>query len=189
MGDAGHQRDRLCFRGDVLFRLLLRHVALRPQRRNAAWPRATGAEGMRWTDAASKQRPSTARAGPDVAVEIIGLHKWYGEFQSCGTSTSRWRAASASSSAGRRAAASRRCCAASTGWRMAARPHRRRRHRTDRRSEADRRGAPRRRHGVPAFNLFPHLTVLENCTLAPIWVRRMPKKRCRGIGDDIISSA
>jgi general L-amino acid transport system ATP-binding protein len=26
------------------------------------------------------------------------------------------------------------------------------------------------------FNLFPHLTILENCTLAPIWVRRMPKK-------------
>jgi len=26
------------------------------------------------------------------------------------------------------------------------------------------------------FNLFPHLTVLENCALAPIWVRRMPKK-------------
>ena len=26
------------------------------------------------------------------------------------------------------------------------------------------------------FNLFPHLTILENCTLAPIWVKRMPKK-------------
>lgn len=26
------------------------------------------------------------------------------------------------------------------------------------------------------FNLFPHLTVLENCCLAPIWVRRMPRK-------------
>ncbi|KAA8998418.1 amino acid ABC transporter ATP-binding protein [Affinibrenneria salicis] len=26
------------------------------------------------------------------------------------------------------------------------------------------------------FNLFPHLTVLQNCTLAPCWVRRMPKK-------------
>jgi len=25
------------------------------------------------------------------------------------------------------------------------------------------------------FNLFPHLTVMENCTLAPIWVRRTPK--------------
>jgi len=26
------------------------------------------------------------------------------------------------------------------------------------------------------FNLFPHLTVLENCTLGPIWVRGTPKK-------------
>ncbi len=26
------------------------------------------------------------------------------------------------------------------------------------------------------FNLFPHLSVLENCTLAPIWVRGIPKK-------------
>jgi general L-amino acid transport system ATP-binding protein len=26
------------------------------------------------------------------------------------------------------------------------------------------------------FNLFPHLTVLENCTLAPIWVRKMAKR-------------
>ncbi|MDY0885024.1 amino acid ABC transporter ATP-binding protein [Dongia soli] len=26
------------------------------------------------------------------------------------------------------------------------------------------------------FNLFPHLTVLENLTLAPVWVRKMPKK-------------
>ena len=26
------------------------------------------------------------------------------------------------------------------------------------------------------FNLFPHLTILENCTLAPIWVRKMAKK-------------
>ncbi len=26
------------------------------------------------------------------------------------------------------------------------------------------------------FNLFPHLTVLDNCTLAPIWVRKMPRK-------------
>ena len=25
------------------------------------------------------------------------------------------------------------------------------------------------------FNLFPHLTALENCTLAPIWVRKTPK--------------
>jgi general L-amino acid transport system ATP-binding protein len=27
-----------------------------------------------------------------------------------------------------------------------------------------------------SFNLFPHLTVLDNLTLAPIWVRKMPKR-------------
>ncbi len=27
------------------------------------------------------------------------------------------------------------------------------------------------------FNLFPHLTILENCTLAPIWVKKIPKKQ------------
>jgi len=27
-----------------------------------------------------------------------------------------------------------------------------------------------------SFNLFPHLTVLENLTLAPIWVQRVPRK-------------
>ncbi|SIS92780.1 amino acid ABC transporter ATP-binding protein [Paracoccus saliphilus] len=27
------------------------------------------------------------------------------------------------------------------------------------------------------FNLFPHLTVLENCTLAPIWVRKTPRRQ------------
>jgi general L-amino acid transport system ATP-binding protein len=26
------------------------------------------------------------------------------------------------------------------------------------------------------FNLFPHLTILENCTLAPIWVKKMPTR-------------
>ena len=31
------------------------------------------------------------------------------------------------------------------------------------------------------FNLFPHLTVLENCTLALIWVRRMPLKDAEDI--------
>ncbi|MDH5772632.1 MAG: amino acid ABC transporter ATP-binding protein, partial [Rhodospirillaceae bacterium] len=31
------------------------------------------------------------------------------------------------------------------------------------------------------FNLFPHLTVLENCTLAPIWVRKMPKAQAEEV--------
>nr|WP_300528877.1 TraC family protein [uncultured Nocardioides sp.] len=38
--------------------------------------------------------------------------------------------------------------------------------------------AVRRRMGMvfQAYNLFPHLTILENCTLAPIWVRKTPKR-------------
>jgi general L-amino acid transport system ATP-binding protein len=31
------------------------------------------------------------------------------------------------------------------------------------------------------FNLFPHLTILENCTLAPIWVKKMPKKEAEAV--------
>ena len=31
------------------------------------------------------------------------------------------------------------------------------------------------------FNLFPHLTVLENCCLAPIWVRRMPRREAEQV--------
>ena len=31
------------------------------------------------------------------------------------------------------------------------------------------------------FNLFPHLTILENCTLAPIWVKKMPKREAEDL--------
>ncbi len=31
------------------------------------------------------------------------------------------------------------------------------------------------------FNLFPHLSILDNCTLAPIWVKKMPKKKAEDI--------
>ncbi|MGB5202493.1 MAG: amino acid ABC transporter ATP-binding protein [Sedimenticolaceae bacterium] len=31
------------------------------------------------------------------------------------------------------------------------------------------------------FNLFPHLTVRENCCLAPIWVRKMPRKEAEEV--------
>ncbi|MCP9338344.1 amino acid ABC transporter ATP-binding protein [Stutzerimonas xanthomarina] len=31
------------------------------------------------------------------------------------------------------------------------------------------------------FNLFPHLTVLQNCTLAPMWVRKMPRRQAEEV--------
>ena len=37
------------------------------------------------------------------------------------------------------------------------------------------------------FNLFPHLTILENCTLAPIWVRKMPKAKAEEIAMEYLT--
>ena len=31
------------------------------------------------------------------------------------------------------------------------------------------------------FNLFPHLSILDNCTLAPIWVKKMPRKQAEEV--------
>ncbi len=38
-----------------------------------------------------------------------------------------------------------------------------------------------------SFNLFPHLTILENCTLAPIWVRKMPKAEAEELAMTFLS--
>ena len=37
------------------------------------------------------------------------------------------------------------------------------------------------------FNLFPHLTVLENCTLAPMWVRKMPKRAAEEVAMNFLT--
>jgi len=36
------------------------------------------------------------------------------------------------------------------------------------------------------FNLFPHLTILQNCTLGPIWVRKMPKGEAEEIATNYL---
>ena len=38
-----------------------------------------------------------------------------------------------------------------------------------------------------SFNLFPHLTVLENLTLAPIWVKKMPKKEAEEVAMNLLT--
>ena len=36
------------------------------------------------------------------------------------------------------------------------------------------------------FNLFPHLTVMQNITLAPIWVRKWPKEKAEQVGMELL---
>ena len=36
------------------------------------------------------------------------------------------------------------------------------------------------------FNLFPHLTTLENCTLAPMWVREMPENEANEVAMEML---
>jgi general L-amino acid transport system ATP-binding protein len=38
-----------------------------------------------------------------------------------------------------------------------------------------------------SFNLFPHLTVLENCTLAPIWVKKIPKRDAEDLAMQLLT--
>jgi general L-amino acid transport system ATP-binding protein len=37
------------------------------------------------------------------------------------------------------------------------------------------------------FNLFPHLTVIQNVTLAPLWVRRWPKAQAEKVGLELLA--
>ncbi|MFZ5911933.1 MAG: amino acid ABC transporter ATP-binding protein [Chloroflexota bacterium] len=37
------------------------------------------------------------------------------------------------------------------------------------------------------FNLFPHLTVMQNITLAPIWVRKWPKDKAEGVAMELLA--
>ncbi len=113
----------------------------------------------------------------DVAIEITDLHKWYGEFHVL-------RDINLKVVGGERIV----ICGPSGGGKSTLL-------RCVNRLEDWQRGRvivdgielsddPKRIHDVrrdvgmvfQQFNLFPHLTVLENCTLAPIWVRKMPQK-------------
>ena len=37
-----------------------------------------------------------------------------------------------------------------------------------------------------SFNLFPHLTVMENCILAPMWVKKTPKEQAEEIANGLL---
>jgi general L-amino acid transport system ATP-binding protein len=128
---------------------------------------------------AMAQSPGDVTANPRsaIAVEIIALDKWYGEFQvlrDINLKVSRGERIVICGPSGGGKSTLLRCINRLEDWQRG-------RIIVDGIELTDDPKhivAVRRDVGMvfQQFNLFPHLTVLENCTLAPIWVRRMAKK-------------
>ncbi|HZP75252.1 MAG TPA: amino acid ABC transporter ATP-binding protein [Pseudolabrys sp.] len=120
---------------------------------------------------------SVPKIKSDVAVELIGLHKWYGEFhvlRDINLKVMRGERIVICGPSGSGKSTMIRCI------------NRLEEHQKGKlivdgvelTNDVKKIDEIRREVGMvfQQFNLFPHLTVLENCTLAPIWVRKMPKK-------------
>jgi general L-amino acid transport system ATP-binding protein len=126
-------------------------------------------------------------SGPDAAIAFVGVHKWYGHFhalRSIHLNVGRGERIVVCGPSGSGKSTLIRCV---NGL------------------EDHQRGAIfvdgleltrniarideiRREVGMvfQSFNLFPHLTVLENCTLAPIWVRRTPKREAEALAISLL---
>jgi general L-amino acid transport system ATP-binding protein len=132
---------------------------------------------MTATATAANQKPLKSAKSDEVAIQIAGMHKWYGEFHVlkdinltvykgerivvCGPSGS---GKSTMIRCINRLEEHQKGSIVVDGVEL-----------TNNVKNID---AIRREVGMvfQHFNLFPHLTVLENCTLGPIWVKKMPKK-------------
>src|SRR6204780_697300 len=137
------------------------------------WQERIGAEGLAMMDPGVTQ--TDARA--ELAVEIVGLHKWYGDFhvlRDINLKVARGeRIVICGPSAGGKSTLLR-CINRLEDWEGGSIMV----DGVELAENSRRILAVRRDVGMvfQQFNLFPHLTVLENCTLAPIWVRRMPRR-------------
>ncbi len=114
----------------------------------------------------------------DVAIEIVGMHKWYGDFhvlKDINLKVMRGERIVVCGPSGSGKSTMIRCI------------NRLEEHQKGKivvdgielTSDLKKIDEVRREVGMvfQHFNLFPHLTILENCTLAPIWVRKTPKRQ------------
>ena len=113
----------------------------------------------------------------EIAIEIVGLHKWFGSFhvlRDVGLTVTRGERIVICGPSGGGKSTLLRCINRIEGWQRG-------RVIVDGMELTEDLKAideVRREVGMvfQQFNLFPHLSVLENCTLAPIWVRGLPRK-------------
>ena len=120
---------------------------------------------------------SQARAEADIAIEMRDVHKWYGRFhvlKGVDLDVARGERIVVCGPSGSGKSTLIRCV-------NALEAHQRGRivvNGVELTEDQKRIEEIRRDTGMvfQHFNLFPHLTVLENCTLSPIWTLRMPQK-------------
>jgi general L-amino acid transport system ATP-binding protein len=127
-------------------------------------------------------KESGASVLPDVAVEIIDLDKWYGDFhvlRDINLKVARGERIVICGPSGGGKSTLLRCINRLEDWQHG---------RVivdgvELTEDPKHIVAVRRDVGMvfQHFNLFPHLTVLENCTLAPIWVRHMPRREAEAL--------
>jgi len=114
----------------------------------------------------------------DVAIDIVGMHKWYGEFnvlKDINLKVMRGERIVICGPSGSGKSTMIRCI-------NRLEEHQKGKIIVDGKeltNDLKKIDEVRREVGMvfQHFNLFPHLTILENCTLAPIWVRKTPKKQ------------
>jgi len=127
---------------------------------------------------AARQTSPDLRISDEVAIQLIGMHKWYGQFhvlKDINLTVNRGERIVICGPSGSGKSTMIRCI------------NRLEEHQQGQTivdnieltNDIKKIDEIRREVGMvfQHFNLFPHLTVLENCTLAPIWVRRMPKAK------------
>ncbi|TIT43229.1 MAG: amino acid ABC transporter ATP-binding protein [Mesorhizobium sp.] len=118
----------------------------------------------------------------DVAIDIVGMHKWYGEFhvlKDINLKVMRGERIVICGPSGSGKSTMIRCI-------NRLEEHQKGKIIVDGKeltNDLKKIDEVRREVGMvfQHFNLFPHLTILENCTLAPIWVRKTPKKQAEEI--------
>ena len=134
------------------------------------------------TDANQESNAAMQVSETDVAVEIINMHKWYGDFhvlRDINLKVMRGERIVIAGPSGSGKSTMIRCI------------NRLEEHQKGKivvdgielTNDLKKIDEVRREVGMvfQHFNLFPHLTIMENCTLAPIWVRKMPKKEAEEI--------
>jgi general L-amino acid transport system ATP-binding protein len=179
MGGSDDHGDGLHIRGCLLLGLLLRHVALFVDdgAQIVARP-ALNREGNAMTNATIV--PASLQYA--IAIEMNGLNKWYGDFHALkdiDLSVRRGEKIVICGPSGSGKSTLIRCI-------NGLEDHQSGRivvDGTELTADLKKIDEIRRDVGMvfQHFNLFPHLTILENCTLAPIWVRKMARKEAEAI--------